>query len=327
MSSIAQITIHQSQFPQNVSRELLESLRVRKVNHKFHYDTVKQANKWLAVAAAYAPFHTQSDGAAIYEAAFDAVAQLPLSSSVHIIGLGCGGGQKDAQLLKQLRRDRPRLFYTPSDTSVPMVLVARKAALELVSESDCFPLVCDLAAAEDIADVLARFPIPQVSRLFTFFGMLPNFEPALVLPRVAALVRPGDSLLLSANLAPGNDYAIGMEQIFRQYANPPTAEWLLTFLLDLGIERGDGNIQFSIEDAPGNADLKRVAAYFEFTGTREINVESQCLVFSPGDSVRLFFSYRHTPSLVQSLLESQGLRVAQQWFTRSAEEGIFLVTR
>ena len=45
----ANVVVHSSQFPENVSRGLLESLRSRKINHKFHYDSYKQAQKWLAL--------------------------------------------------------------------------------------------------------------------------------------------------------------------------------------------------------------------------------------------------------------------------------------
>jgi len=48
VSPVANVTIHASQFPQAVRRDLLESLRARQVNHKFHYDSVKQTQKWLA---------------------------------------------------------------------------------------------------------------------------------------------------------------------------------------------------------------------------------------------------------------------------------------
>ena len=36
MSTIANVAIHASQFPDAVRRDLLESLRTRQVNHKFH---------------------------------------------------------------------------------------------------------------------------------------------------------------------------------------------------------------------------------------------------------------------------------------------------
>ena len=55
MSSITHVVIHASQFPENVRRDLLASLRTRKINHKFHYDSVKQTQKWLALHQIYSP--------------------------------------------------------------------------------------------------------------------------------------------------------------------------------------------------------------------------------------------------------------------------------
>ena len=40
--------------------------------------------------------------------------------------------------------------------------------------------------------------------------MIPNFEPQIILPKLATLVRPKDFLLFSANLAPGKNYAAGV---------------------------------------------------------------------------------------------------------------------
>ncbi|MGA2030252.1 MAG: hypothetical protein ABSG87_09295, partial [Verrucomicrobiota bacterium] len=55
MPSTANVIIHASQFPENVRCDLLESLRTRRVNHKFHYDSIKQTQKWLALHQAYSP--------------------------------------------------------------------------------------------------------------------------------------------------------------------------------------------------------------------------------------------------------------------------------
>src|SRR6267154_2960922 len=123
----AHVTIHPSQFPDQVRHDLLESLRSRQVNHKFHYDSIKQTQKWLALHEAYSPARRDADCAAIYDRSFAAVAERAKSKRVHVIGLGCGGGQKDTRLLKQLRRKGKEVFYTPSDVSTAMVLVAREA--------------------------------------------------------------------------------------------------------------------------------------------------------------------------------------------------------
>jgi L-histidine Nalpha-methyltransferase len=327
MRSVANVTIHASQFPENVRRDLLESLRAGEVNHKFHYDSVKQTQKWLALHEAYSPSRTDPDCAAIYDRSFGAVIERIKSRRVHLIGLGCGGGQKDTRLLKQLQSKGREIFYAPSDVSTAMVLVARQAAMEIVREEMCAPLVCDLANAEDLPEVIEELAVPRAERVITFFGMIPNFEPQAILPRLSALVRPQNWLLFSANLAPGNHYADGVKKILPLYDNTLTRDWLMTFLLDLGIESGDGALDFCIEDDPEGAGVKRVAAHFRFKRRKEVPIDAERLRFGPQKSIRLFFSYRYTPAIVRSLLAEHGIEVVDQWIAKSEEEGVFLCRR
>jgi L-histidine N-alpha-methyltransferase len=325
MTSTASIVIHASQFPEAVRRDLLQSLRTRRVNHKFHYDSVQQTRKWLALHQAHSPSRRDRDCAATYDRAFEEAIRFIKSKRVHLIGLGCGGGQKDTRLLRLLRDAEKRAYYTPSDVSVAMTLVARRAALAVLPERDIRPLVCDLSAAEELAAGLARGNPPAATRLITFFGMIPNFEPDDILPRLGSLLRRKDRLLFSANLAPGEDYAAGLRQVLPQYDNALTRDWLMTFLLELGVGRRDGVLRFSIESgAPG---LKRVMARFHFSRPRSIEVDGRRFLFRGGESIRLFFSYRYTPEKVRSTLAAHGLEVCGQWVTRSGEEGVFLVRR
>ena len=120
-------------FPENVRRDLLESLRTRRVNHKFHYDSVKQTQQWLALHQAFSPSRTDADCAATYDRSFAAVAARMEFRRVHLIGLGCGGGQKDTRLLKLLQDSGRKTFYTPSDVSTAMVLVAWQTATAVVA--------------------------------------------------------------------------------------------------------------------------------------------------------------------------------------------------
>jgi len=343
--SLVNLIIHSSQFPENVQRDLLASLRSRQVNHKFHYDSVKQTQKWLALHQAYSPSRTDADCARTYDRSFAAAARQIKAKRLHVIGLGCGGGQKDARLLKLLQTPGRKVFYTPSDVSTAMVLTARQAALKVISPGNCLPLVCDLATATDLPSALKDLGSPvrnprsrftylsrrsqtkadHVSRLLTFFGMIPNFEPQVILPRLASLLRRGDSLLFSANLAPGPDYAAGVRRILPLYDNEQTRDWLLTFLFDLGVEKRDGRLRFVIEDGPSG--LKRIAAYFRFTRRRTLAVDEERFSFQSGESIRLFFSYRHTPALAHDLLAQHGLQVLEKWITKSEEEGIFLCSR
>jgi uncharacterized SAM-dependent methyltransferase len=322
MSSFATVRVHASQFPEQVGDDLFASLRTRQVNHKFHYDSVKQTQKWLALHQAYSPSRTDPDCAAAYDASFQAVCSRLEPGPAQLIGLGCGGGQKDARLLRLLQDCGRTVSYVPTDVSMAMVLVARRVAVEVIPEQQVFPLVCDLSSAEDLP--LDDLSEPNWARVVTFLGMIPNFEPRLILTRLRSLLRPGDLLVFSANLAPGRDYQAGVNQILPLYDNPLTRDWLMTFLLDLGVSSDDGVVRFEVEDDPEGTSLKRVAAYFCFSRTRKLAVQTQEFEFGAGDRVRLFFSYRHTPALLRTLLESYGIEVLAEWITRSEEEGVVL---
>jgi len=321
----ASVTIHSSQFPAALRRDLLASLHARQLNHKFLYDSFQQTQKWLALHEAHSPARTDTGCREIYDRAFEETAAKISAPAVQVLGLGCGGGQKDARLLDLLRSPGRELFYTPCDVGVAMTLVAREAALAAVPAQNCFPFVCDLATAEDLAETLAARSPAWAARLTTFFGMIPNFEPEMILPRLTALVRPGDFLLFSANLAPGSDYAAGMEKILPQYDNALTRDWLLAFLDKIGLARDAGELRFTIE--AGATELKRVRANFHFTKPATAAVDDAVFEFAPGEVLRLFFSYRYTPDRVEKLLAQHGLQVEAQWIAQSEEEGVFLCRR
>src|ERR1041385_38667 len=150
MSSVVQVAIHASQFPERVRRDLLASLRARRINPKFHYDSLRQTQRWLALHQAFSPSRRDADCAATYNRAFAGAVDRLRARRVHLLGLGCGGGQKDTRLLKQLAARAKKISYTPCDVSAAMVLVARQTALAAVRPEDCVPFVCDLATARDL---------------------------------------------------------------------------------------------------------------------------------------------------------------------------------
>jgi uncharacterized SAM-dependent methyltransferase len=323
--ALANVTVHSSQFPENVRRELLHCLRARQVNHKFHYDTYKQAQKWLALHEAFSPSRTDPACRAMYDSSFAAAAGRARAAEVQVIGLGCGGGQKDARVLRLLAGQGKKVSYRPCDVSLALALTARQAAREAAGDLPCDPLICDLASADDLPEVFGPPGGGGPARLLTFFGMIPNFEPELILPRLAGLLRGGDWLLLSANLAPGPDYAAGMRRILPGYDNALTRDWLTAFLFDLGFAPEDGAARFGVEESAGG--FKRVAADFYLTRRRELTVDGENFEFGAGEKIRLFFSYRYTPDRVRALLDLHRLEAREQWAAPSGEEGVFLCQR
>jgi len=315
---VIHVAIHPSQFPERVRADLIESLRRREIKHKFHYDSYKQAQKWLAVHEAHSPARTDLDTQEIYEDAFKHIADGLGGASVQVIGLGCGGGQKDVALLRKLSAAGCQSIYTAVDVSLPLVLTARERAKAHATQTR--GLVCDLEVADDITDELCECSVSQ--RVFTFFGMVPNSEPEVILPRLARLLNRGDRLLLSANLAPGKDYRAGVEGVLPQYDNAATVDWLLTFLYDLGVERVDGEVKFGIEEAKG---LLRIRADFQFSNARTIRLDDETFAFEPGERIRLFYSYRYAPDRLAAELARRGWSISKQWISPSGEEGVFLI--
>ena len=315
----AHVFIDRSQFPENVRRDLIQSLRAGAINHKFHYESYKQAAKWLALHDAYSPARTDASCLRIYDDAFAATVRESNVAPMHLVGLGVGGGQKEARLAELFRVQSKQLVVTVSDVSLPLVLVAREKLLGAVTS--CHAAVFDLATVQNVSAVVDP-NAHDLPRIVTLFGIMPNFEPAPLLARLGALLRPNDFLLLSANLAPGSDYAAGVESILPQYDNALTRDWLVTLLFDLGFSADDGDLRFSIE-VDGD-QLRRITAHFELRRACDIHVLGEKLSFTVGQRLRVFFSYRHTVGSVTALMAKHGIEAVQRWLNDSGEEGVFL---
>ncbi|MBI3875108.1 MAG: L-histidine N(alpha)-methyltransferase [Verrucomicrobia bacterium] len=324
------VQIHPSQFPAAIEEAFCASLQSRRMNHKFHYDTAKQALRWLRVHEAFSPARLDLSCQAAYDLASVAAVRLVGAGDIDVVSLGCGSGQKESGLLRALRALHParRVRHVPTDVSVSLTLIARGAALAAgVSPADCAPLVLDLAVAEDWNNALQSVLTPGVQRVVTFFGMLPNFSPTEVLPRLAGLLRPNDVLLVSANLAPGKDYTSGVRRILPSYDNALTGEWLFSVLGDLGVAHDDGRMEFQMVPCPEGSGLLRVEADFVFRRACSLHYCGREWRCKRGERFGLFFSYRHTPEQVRKLFLHHGLLVRSQWLNSAGDEGVFLVQR
>lgn len=325
------VRIHPSQFPAAIQAALSRSLRTRRMNHKFHYDTPRQALQWLRVHEAFSPARQDPSCQAAYQQAATATAACMGAEAVQVVSLGCGGGQKELALLHALREARPArpASYLMADVSPSLTLVARAAALAagMVQSEECVPWVIDLAETADWRQALAAGLRSGVRRVVTFFGMMPNFLPGEVLPQLAGLLEEGDALLVSANLAPGADYAAGVQQVLPLYDNALTAEWLFSVLADLGVGRTDGQMAFQVAACPQGSGLLRIESNFTFIRDCSVWHAGQEHRFQAGETFGLFYSYRHTPARVQELFAAEGLAMRGQWLNAAADEGVFLLQR
>lgn len=320
---IVPVNVHSSQFPDQLRRELLESFRNRKINHKFHYESRGQAQRWLRVHDKYSPSRTDEETQKEFADVFAAAAKFVERPAVHIIGLGCGGGTKDMMLVEHLRRLGKMLVYSACDSSLPLVLTARQKALAVLDERHVHDLVADFVAADDLKRTFITQTTGNSTRIINFLGMIPNFEPGEILARISALLRPNDLLIFSANLAPGDDYRAGVEKVLPQYDNEETRNWLMSVLIDHGIESGDGELKFDVEEVADN-NLIRIVARFHFTTEKTIEIDGEEFLFASGDAIRVFFSYRHTVETVRTWLDKESIEVVDERITAAGEEGIFI---
>ena len=316
--------VHHSQFPHAVQRQLLDGLRLGQVPPKFLYDSDRQTQKGLAVHRAHSPSRTDAGVQSIYDRAFDESLGQAADEAVCLVGLGCGGGQKDTRYLAKLKSIHTIVDYVPCDVSQAMTRVAREAAAAELPLERIHPLVCDLANAPDLGQVLDTIVSPETKRVFTFFGMIPNLEPDVILPRLAELLLEGDQLLLSANLAPGDDYKGSVKVLLPQYDNAETRDWLLSFLVGSGVPTTAGRLRFGIEEID---ELLRIVADFEFSESLGLSIGGESIEFAAGRALRLFFSYRHTEQTLAKRLAKHSLAIGAEQIDSSAEEGVFRVER
>ena len=206
-----------------------------------------------------------------------------------------------------------RWFWSPAKLHWPFC--RRKIVSHLFA---IWPQRSDLSA---VFNALSH--APRASRHFvTFFGMIPNFEPRANFAETCGAGPAKGFPAVQREPRAGQQLRRGIKKILPQYDNGSTRDWLMTFLLDLGMERRDGELRFAIED--GRFGLKRVVARFHFIRPRRIEIEDETFSFNAGDTIQLFFSYRYTPERVQKILARYSLKVCEQWIAKSGEEGVFL---
>src|ERR1051326_4570469 len=98
MEPAISVLIHPSRFPGRARLLYLKSFRERKMNHQFHYDSEKQAQRWLAIHEAYSPARNDADCLNTYAHAFNEINRALDFRKIALVSLGCGGGQKDLTL-------------------------------------------------------------------------------------------------------------------------------------------------------------------------------------------------------------------------------------
>jgi L-histidine N-alpha-methyltransferase len=297
---------------------------VQAVDHAFHYADPVQSLLWLKVHRRHSPA-ARSRTLGIYRRIAHEAARTFCFGRLNVVALGCGGSPKDIAVLRAFHNSAATLHFTPLDVSATLSALSEKKAAFLPARFR-HPLVANLRDVRDLPRRLDRLD-RGIPRLYTCYGLLPNFEPDEILPLLAGWLRAGDALLLSANLAPvrgssASAYAAAMRKILPQYRNPETQQWLTHVLKTRGWKDNLKQYRMRIETV-GN--LKRFRADVRWKSNGTVLWKKRRLRVRAGETLRLFFSWRHTPERLRSLLLPYGLVLGKGFLNPSREEGVWIV--
>ena len=317
------LTFHESQYPACLAEQLCQGLRTRRLPGKFLYESPAQAQRWLAYHQAYSPSRTESALLALYDQAFQAALQALAPGALHYVSLGCGGGNKDALFLQQAALHCAAFIFTPIDTSASLVVETLRRMQSILPTLTTVPLVVDLDVAPALTPWLSQHETPAYRRLLACFGMLPNFAYHTFLPYVRSLMRPGDMLLLSANLSPGL-YVDAVDRILPQYDNPLARAWYAGLLDSLGFAAAQVQLTVHPHLLQPDGHIWQIRAEAAVQHQMHLTVYNEIFRFTAGESLQVFFSNRFTPQVMPQVLADAGLSLVQTWLFDSQEEAIYL---
>ena len=346
------ISLHASALPAPQREGLQAALRARRLPGALLYQSPAQAQRWLDYHAAWSPSRTDAGLRALYDEAFRVAATAlhggpqgrsprgagPSGVTVErpalLLGVGCGGGSKDADLLRRLADAGPGrpLAYVPLDASAPLVAEAALQARRRCPAARLHPLVADVAAAPALGAWLDA-AAPGAARLLSAIGMLPNQDVHTFPAWLAGLLRPGDAILISANLSPDGLDPDG-PRILRQYDNPPARDWYTGALAELGLPGDLYTLDVVARPLPERLPAAiapgaawQIAAQAVLHGPLRLAVYGQPLTFPAGTRLTVFETLRFTADAAATLLEAAGLHVTQRWIGGADEEGLFLCAK
>jgi SAM-dependent methyltransferase len=325
ISPLATLTIdfHPSVSEDALEREAAASLQANRIDPKFLYVTSRQSELWRQVFFRHSPIHGNPEFARIYREVFARTVDLLPVGKIALVGLGCGTGLKELELYSCLKARGREALFTAIDVSRDLV-VGSAQKLVAAGAGHRRNLVCDLAESAFLADWLDR-AVGDLPRLITFFGLVPNLAPSVVMRLLKTILRPGDLLLISVHLAPigdGMELPAAMRSVLPQYDNPETLAWLTAALEHWGLKDLVGAPEMKIGEIEGVPAFVATARWkssepFERWGHR----------FAPKieEPLRLFHSLRYTPSLFENLLRSEEFNVELLAMTSCREEAIWAI--
>ena len=305
-------------FAEDVRRDL--ALSPKQLQSKYLYDGLGSS---LFEAICFLPWYriTRAEARLLRRVAGEMVAAL--ADPVTLVELGCGSGEKLAMIAEALRSRRRAVSVHLIDIS-PVALELSERAL---GRLDYVSVVGHRATYEEGLRQAARERPGGGSILVLFLGSnIGNFDsPATgsFLAEIRAALRPGDALLLGADLVkPERDLLLA-------YDDPlgVTAAFNKNLLVRINRELlADFDLAAFAHRAVWNAALKRVEMHLVSRKDQTVSIpRAYCTVrFAAGEAIWTESSYKYTPEEVHALGSTAGFRSREQWIDPDARFALTL---
>lgn len=311
------IHFHSSAGPQAWAERIASAFRLGQAHPALHYQSPRQALRWMDLHQRYSPA-TRGKGRALYTEFWNTI-RTDIPAQAWLISLGCGTGEKELPLLA----GSTLAGAVAQDISPSLIWTAREHWLQTSPQFPIQGLCADLSAESDWASALERWA-ERSPRVVTFFGLLPQIAPATARRIWQTVLRPGDWLAVSANLAPANYSSEGLASILPQYDNAETRRWLGTLLEDADLPPKSWSLEVGASHH-GAWPCVQVVADIRNTVTARWPGGQQEL--PGGTELTLFISQRPSAEQVRHLLEACGLKVICERLLTDEQEGLWWTQR
>ena len=298
------------------------SANPKRLNSKYFYDAVGSA-LFDAITQLPEYYLTRAETDVLREWGWEIVRAL--GNPVEFIELGSGSATKTRLLIEETLRVQRTLRYSPIDISAEAL---RAAAGSLV---DTYPA---LRVSGYVGDYFSILDTPHLQRtdkvLVMFMGSnIGNYEPAdavVLLRKVAAMLKPGDGLLLGADLKKDR------RELLLAYDDPAgvTAAFNKNLLARINRELGgDFDVKTFEHVVEYGEERGGVHSYLAATSEQSVNVGAAGLQlhFEPGDRIHTESAYKYTAQNIAEMAGSAGLNVARSWTDSAGRFSVNLLVR
>lgn len=243
------------------------------------------------------------------------------AGAVRLIELGSGSAQKTRHIIESLLRRDAELHYLPIDISSSSLERSAKELLEAYRSLRIEAYAADYLSALGALQSSAAQGLPDDLRTVVLFlgssiGNLDADESVNLLGEVRRAIRPGDALLLGADLKKSRDILIPA------YADAlgVTAAFNLNLLVRINRELGGNfNLDKFEHRALYNEERGRVEMHLFSREAQAVRIGGIDLEvdFKSGESIHTENSYKYSAEDFRELAAATGFQLERSWFDRS----------